>query len=136
MAGTSRCTRTSPTPATTRTRWASPPSPGRTTTSSSRRSSPRADTRPVAAERSAATGHHFRPPHRDEGSDMLGYVARRLGLAIGTVFAAVLITFLLVHVGEGSPGAVVAGPGATPEEIAAENEALGWNQPLITQFVN
>ncbi len=67
---------------------------------------------------------------------MLGYVARRLGLAIGTVFAAVLITFLLVHVGEGSPGAVVAGPGATPEEIAAENEALGWNQPLITQFVN
>jgi len=65
---------------------------------------------------------------------MLGYVARRLALAIGTVFAAVLITFLLVHVGEGSPGAVRAGPGATPEQIDAENEELGWNQPLFVQF--
>jgi peptide/nickel transport system permease protein len=65
---------------------------------------------------------------------MLGYVARRLAMAVATVFAAVLITFLLVHVGEGSPGAVAAGPGATPEQIDAENEALGWNRPLIVQF--
>ena len=67
---------------------------------------------------------------------MLGYVARRLALAVATVFAAVLITFLLVHAGDGSPGAVVAGPGASAEEIAAENEALGWNRPLIVQFVD
>jgi peptide/nickel transport system permease protein len=65
---------------------------------------------------------------------MLGYVARRMALAVATVFAAVLITFLLVHAGDGSPGAVVAGPGATPQEINAENEALGWNRPLIVQF--
>lgn len=66
---------------------------------------------------------------------MLAYVAKRLGLAVGTVLAAVLISFLLVHAGDGTPGAVRLGPGATPDEIAAENEALGWNQPLVVQFV-
>ncbi|GAA3389246.1 ABC transporter permease [Cryptosporangium minutisporangium] len=65
---------------------------------------------------------------------MLAYVVRRLGLAIGTVFAAVLITFLLVHVGDGSPGAVKAGPGASAAEIAEQNHALGWDRPLWIQF--
>ncbi|MGY1815684.1 ABC transporter permease [Blastococcus sp. SYSU D00820] len=65
---------------------------------------------------------------------MLGYVARRLALAVGTVLAAVLITFLLVHAGESTPGAVRLGPGATEAQVAAENEALGWNRPLVVQF--
>jgi peptide/nickel transport system permease protein len=65
---------------------------------------------------------------------MLAYVARRLALAVGTVFAAVLITFLLVHAGSGSPGAVRLGPGATAAEIASENHDLGWDRPLIVQF--
>jgi peptide/nickel transport system permease protein len=67
---------------------------------------------------------------------MLAYVARRLALAVGTLFAAVLITFLLVHASDSTPGAVKAGPGATAAEIAAQNEALGWNRPLPTQFVD
>ncbi len=65
---------------------------------------------------------------------MLAYVARRLAMAVGTVLAAVLISFLLVHSTGGTPGAVRLGPGATAEQIAAENEALGWNRPLYTQF--
>ncbi|MGY1602279.1 ABC transporter permease [Geodermatophilus sp. SYSU D00815] len=65
---------------------------------------------------------------------MLAYVAKRLALAVGTVLAAALITFLLVHAGDSTPGAVRLGPGATAAEIAAENEALGWNRPLYAQF--
>ncbi|MGY1685081.1 ABC transporter permease [Geodermatophilus sp. SYSU D00867] len=65
---------------------------------------------------------------------MLAYVARRLALAIGTLLAAVLITFLLVHASDSTPGAVRLGAGATPEAVAAENEALGWNRPLYVQF--
>ena len=65
---------------------------------------------------------------------MLAYVARRLALAIGTVFAAVLITFLLVHASPGTPGAVKAGAGATAAEIAQANHELGWDRPLIVQF--
>ena len=65
---------------------------------------------------------------------MLAYVARRLALAVGTVLAAVVIVFLLVHATPGSPGAIRLGPGATPAEIAAENADLGWDRPLLAQF--
>ena len=65
---------------------------------------------------------------------MLAYVARRLALAVGTVLAAVVISFLLVHATKGSPGAVILGPSGTPAEIAAKNHQLGWDQPLLVQF--
>jgi peptide/nickel transport system permease protein len=65
---------------------------------------------------------------------MLAYFARRLALAVGTVLAAVVISFLLVHATPGSPGAIRLGPGATAAEIAAENVDLGWNRPLLVQF--
>src|SRR3954451_10695344 len=136
MPGLPPRTRTSPTSATTPTRSPSPRSPGRTTTSCSRRSSPPADPcRPVAVGGPAATGRtRPREPPSDEDPEMLAYVAKRLALAVGTVLAAVLITFLLVHAGNGTPGAVKAGPGASAAEIAANNEALGWNRPLYVQF--
>ncbi|KGH48731.1 MULTISPECIES: ABC transporter permease [Modestobacter] len=65
---------------------------------------------------------------------MLAFLARRMVMAIGTVLAAVVISFLLVHATDTSPGAVRLGTNATPERIVAENEALGWNRPLPTQF--
>jgi peptide/nickel transport system permease protein len=65
---------------------------------------------------------------------MLAYVAKRLALAIGTVLAAVVIVFLLVHASDSTPGAVRLGPSATAEQVAAENSALGWDQPLWVQF--
>jgi peptide/nickel transport system permease protein len=65
---------------------------------------------------------------------MLAYIARRLALAVGTVLAAVVISFLLVHASKGSPGAVVLGPSGTPAQIAAKNHELGWDRPLWAQF--
>ena len=67
---------------------------------------------------------------------MIAFIARRLAMAVGTVLAAVVISFLLVHATDSSPGAVRLGTNATPERIAAENEALGWNRPLPTQFLD
>ncbi|MEI4271217.1 ABC transporter permease [Klenkia sp. LSe6-5] len=65
---------------------------------------------------------------------MVGYVARRLALAVGTVLAAALISFLLAHATDTSPGAVRLGVNGTPERVAALNEQLGWNRPLYEQF--
>ena len=45
-----------------------------------------------------------------------------------------LISFLLVHATDGSPGAIRLGVAATPAKIAAENHALGWDRPLVVQF--
>lgn len=67
---------------------------------------------------------------------MLAYVARRLPLAAGTVLASVVIVFLLVHAGGGSPGAIVLGANGTPDQIAAVNHQLGWDRPLVVQFVD
>src|SRR5258706_14593676 len=65
---------------------------------------------------------------------MLAYLARRLAPAVGTVLAAVVISFLLVHATKGSPGAILLGPSGTVDQIAAKNAELGWDRPLWTQF--
>jgi peptide/nickel transport system permease protein len=67
---------------------------------------------------------------------MLAYIARRLALAVGTVLAAVIISFLLVHATPGSPGAIKAGASGTAAEIAQYNHQLGWDQPLWKQFLD
>lgn len=65
---------------------------------------------------------------------MVAFVARRLLFAVGTILAACVISFLLVHASPGSPGAVVAGTGASKAQIAAANHQLGWDRPLVSQF--
>jgi peptide/nickel transport system permease protein len=65
---------------------------------------------------------------------MLPYIARRLALAVGTVLAAVVISFLLVHATPGSPGAIKAGPSGTAAQIAQYNRDLGWDRSLLVQF--
>lgn len=57
-------------------------------------------------------------------------------MGIGTLAMAYTLTFLLVHSTGNSPGAVRAGINGTPETIAAENEALGWNRPLPVQYID
>ena len=68
------------------------------------------------------------PPLPTGEPPMLAFVARRLAFAVVTVLAAVLISFLLVHATDTTPGAVRLGTGRPPpESVAAENDALGWN---------
>ena len=65
---------------------------------------------------------------------MLTYLAR-LAFAVATVLAASVVSFLLVHASGSTPGAITAGAGATPAQVAAENHRLGWDQPLVTQYL-
>ena len=67
---------------------------------------------------------------------MIRFFAKRVVMAIGTLLMAYTLTFLLVHSTGNSPGAVRAGVNGTPELIAAENEALGWNRPLVVQYAD
>ena len=60
-------------------------------------------------------------------------IGKRMVMGVFTLLAAALITFTLVHLQPGSPGAIVAGIGATQDQIDAINQKIGWNQPLWQQ---
>jgi peptide/nickel transport system permease protein len=47
-----------------------------------------------------------------------------------------VVAFLLVRLMPGSPGTIVLGLGATQDEIFAYDEALGWHEPLVAQYIS
>ena len=65
---------------------------------------------------------------------MLGFVARRLVLAIPTLFGLLVITFVLIHAAPGDPATALAGDNATPAQIAAIRHKFGLDRPLYEQF--
>jgi len=65
---------------------------------------------------------------------MSNYFLRRLMQAIPTLFLITGIVFLVVDLIPGSTAAVMLGQGATPENIAAINEKLGLDKPLLARY--
>ena len=67
---------------------------------------------------------------------MLGYVARRLGFAVVSIAAVVVLTFLLVHLAPGEPMLGSADRRMVSPEVLARQRALfGLDRPLPVQFV-
>jgi peptide/nickel transport system permease protein len=70
------------------------------------------------------------------------YIAKRLLLAIPTLFLVTLLIFVLLRVLPGDPAVLILGGGgdaggvrATPAEIAALQVKLGTDQPIPLQYV-
>ena len=66
---------------------------------------------------------------------MLGYVIKRLLLAVPTLLLVALIVFFLVRLIPGDPAQVMLGEGASPQAIAALHAQLGLDKPVPVQFV-
>ncbi len=66
---------------------------------------------------------------------MVRYIAFRLLSLIPVVAVVVVVVFLLLHLAPGDPAAIIAGDGATPDQVAAIRAELGLDQPLHVQFV-
>lgn len=64
------------------------------------------------------------------------YIARRLGLAVITLFGVVLAVFLLTRVLPGNPAYVKAGPYAKPEQVKRIEREMGLDEPIPVQFWN
>jgi peptide/nickel transport system permease protein len=64
------------------------------------------------------------------------YLVRRLLLAILVTFGVVTVVFFIVRVVPGDPAAVMLGPSATREEVAAVRHRLGLDRPLHVQYVS
>ena len=89
--------------------------------------------RPVGAGASA-------PPTdrtlRSRSASMLRFLASRLGTAVIVLLVLTLVVFVLSRVIPADPAVVYAGPKAPPEELARIREQLGFDQPLIVQYLD
>ena len=62
------------------------------------------------------------------------YLLQRLLSLIPVLFVVSLAIFLLIHLVPGDPAAAILGEEASPEQIAALRETLGFNDPLPVQY--
>jgi len=63
------------------------------------------------------------------------YVLRRLLQSIPVLFFSTFVVFMVIHLIPGDAAAVLAGPNATPEALAAIRQDMGLDQPLVVQYV-
>jgi peptide/nickel transport system permease protein len=66
---------------------------------------------------------------------VLLFIARRLALAVATVLAVVTIAFVLGRA-TGEPGALLLPDNATEADVDALNASLGFDRPLIVQYLD
>ena len=66
---------------------------------------------------------------------MLRFLASRLGTAVIVLFVLTLVVFVMSRVIPADPAVVYAGPKAPPEELARIREKLGFDQPLVLQYL-
>jgi peptide/nickel transport system permease protein len=65
---------------------------------------------------------------------MIGYIIRRLMVAVIVTIGIAAVSFVLLHALSGSPVNAVLGPKATPQAIKDWNRQHGYDRPLIIQF--
>ena len=63
------------------------------------------------------------------------HVIGRLGAGILVLFGAVTVSFLLVHA-TGNPATVLAGGSLPASQVQALSKQLGYNRPLLSQYVS
>jgi ABC-type dipeptide/oligopeptide/nickel transport system permease component len=65
---------------------------------------------------------------------LAGFLLRRAAAVLPLLFAVLLVTFLLVRLGDQDPVALLAGPTASATELAAVRAELALDQPVWQQF--
>ncbi|RRH72391.1 ABC transporter permease [Falsigemmobacter faecalis] len=67
---------------------------------------------------------------------MTGFILKRLASAVPSLFGVMVLTFVVSRAMPGDPAAFFAGPAATPESIARVRAQLGFDQPIVWQFLD
>ncbi|MCC6167230.1 MAG: ABC transporter permease [Caldilineaceae bacterium] len=63
------------------------------------------------------------------------YALKRLWQIVPVMLLVSVAVFSIIHLIPGNPAQIVAGPNATPEQLAALEARMGLDQPLWTQYV-
>jgi peptide/nickel transport system permease protein len=69
---------------------------------------------------------------------MVGYAARRLGIALALIWVVATIVFLVIHLIPGDPAELLLSQGGVapdPAAVAELRTRLGLDRPLLTQYV-
>lgn len=66
---------------------------------------------------------------------LLRLIVTRIAIAIPLLFLVATLIFLLTHVLPGDVAGIIAGPDASPENLAAIRERLGLDMPLWDQYL-
>jgi len=66
---------------------------------------------------------------------MLGFILRRVLNLVPLLLILTVIVFLLVEIAPGDPAAIIAGPDASPDAIAAIRGELGLDRPLHERYL-
>lgn len=67
---------------------------------------------------------------------MFAYLIKRLLATVPVILMVMVCVFAFVHMLPGDPARLVAGPDASPQDVAAVRSSLGLDKPLPEQFVN
>ncbi len=62
------------------------------------------------------------------------FIVRRVVQAIPVLFFSTFIVFMVIHLIPGDAAAVLAGPNASAETLAAVRQEMGLDQPLLVQY--
>jgi ABC-type dipeptide/oligopeptide/nickel transport system permease component len=62
------------------------------------------------------------------------YALRRLWQMAPVLLLVSIAVFLIIHLIPGNPAQIIAGPNATPEQLAALEQRLGLDRPLWVQY--
>lgn len=65
---------------------------------------------------------------------MLRPLLRRAVAGLAVIWGVVTLVFLLLHAAPGDPAALLVGPAASAEQIAAQRHTLGLDRPLVAQY--
>jgi peptide/nickel transport system permease protein len=65
---------------------------------------------------------------------MLGYVVRRLLRSVPVLFGVSLVSFFLMQIVPGDPATIIAGLGASQQEIDRVRAELGLDRPMLIQL--
>jgi peptide/nickel transport system permease protein len=63
------------------------------------------------------------------------YVARRLLALIPVALVVATVAFTLLHLAPGDPASIIAGPDATPDDVARLQRQLGLDAPFVVQLL-
>ncbi|MCK5753026.1 MAG: ABC transporter permease, partial [Mycobacterium sp.] len=67
---------------------------------------------------------------------MTGYLLRRIPTALVVLAVASVLIFAVLRLIPGGPEAALAGPDASPAQLAAIRHDLGLDQAFITQYLS